>query len=74
VEPEEGALPVSMDELEKVEAIVAGGVAAEALEDVVRPEEESAAKRLVDAVSGEAVDRADYPVGAGCGDGRASQV
>lgn len=48
---------MSKDELEKVQAIIAEGIAAEGLEDVVLPEEESAAKRLADAVSDEAVDR-----------------
>src|ERR1700761_6241443 len=46
-----------MDELEKVQEIVAEGIAAEGLEDVVLPGGESAAKRLADAVSDEAVDR-----------------
>jgi putative transposase len=48
---------VSRDELEKVQEIVAGGVAAEGLGDVVLSAGEAAAKRLADAVSDEAVDR-----------------
>ena len=46
-----------MDELEKVQEIVAEGIAAEGLEGVVLPGGESAAKRLADAMSDEAVDR-----------------
>ena len=46
-----------MDEFEKVQEIVAGGIEAAGLGDVVLPDEESAAKRLADAVSDEAVDR-----------------
>jgi putative transposase len=48
---------VSRDELEKVQEIVAEGVAAEGLADVVLSAGEAAAKRLADAVSDEAVDR-----------------
>lgn len=48
---------MSKDEFEKVQAIVAEGIAAEGLDDSVLSEEESAAKRLADAVSDEAVDR-----------------
>ena len=46
-----------MDEFEKVQEIVAGGIEAAGLGEVVLPDEESAAKRLADAVSDEAVDR-----------------
>ena len=46
-----------MDELEKVQGILAGGIAAEGVDDVVPSEEELAAKRLADAVSDQAVDR-----------------
>ena len=45
------------DEFEKVQEIVAEGIAAEGLEHVVLSEGESAAKRLAEAVSDEAVDR-----------------
>lgn len=48
---------MSRDELEKVQEIVAEGVAAEGLADVVLSAEESAAKRLADIASDEAVDR-----------------
>jgi putative transposase len=48
---------VSRDELEKVQEIVADGVAAEGLADVALTAEESAARRLADSVSDEAVDR-----------------
>jgi putative transposase len=48
---------VGKDELEKVQDILAGGMAAEGPDDVVPPEEEAAAKRLADAVSDQAVDR-----------------
>ena len=50
-------IPVSREELEKVQEIVAEGVAAEGLADVVLQAEESAAKRLADSVSDAAVDR-----------------
>ena len=50
-------LPVSKEELEKVQAIVAGGVAREGLQDVVLSAEDAAAKRLADMASDEAVDR-----------------
>ena len=53
----EGMLPVSRDELEKVQEIVAEGVAAEGLQDVVLSAEESAALRLADSVSDAAVDK-----------------
>lgn len=48
---------MSKDEFEKVQEIVAGGIAAAGLEEIVLSDEESAAKRLADAVSDEAVDR-----------------
>lgn len=48
---------MSEDELEKVQDILADGITAEGLEDVVLSEEELAAKRLADAVGDEAVDR-----------------
>jgi putative transposase len=48
---------VEKDEFEKVQEIVAGGIEAAGLGEIVLPEEESAAKRLADAVSDEAVDR-----------------
>jgi putative transposase len=48
---------VDKDEFEKVQEIVADGIEAAALGEVVLPDEESAAKRLADAVSDEAVDR-----------------
>jgi len=50
-------LPVSKEELEKVQAIVAGGVAREGLQDVVLSAEDAAAKRLADMASDAAVDR-----------------
>jgi putative transposase len=46
-----------MDELENVQEIVAEGIEAAGLDEIVLPDEESAAKRLADAVSDEAVDR-----------------
>lgn len=45
------------DEFEKVQEIVADGIEAAGLGETVLPAEESAAKRLADAVSDEAVDR-----------------
>jgi putative transposase len=48
---------VNKDEFEKVQEIVAGGIEAAGLDEVVLSDEESAAKRLADAVSDEAVDR-----------------
>lgn len=48
---------MSRDEPQKMQGILADGIAAEGLDDVVLPEEESATKRLADAVSDEAVDR-----------------
>jgi putative transposase len=48
---------VNEDEFEKVQKIVAGGIEAAGLDEVVLPDEESAAKRLADAVSDEAVDQ-----------------
>jgi hypothetical protein len=48
---------VSKEEFEKVQAVVAEGVAREGLQDVVLPAEEAAAKRLADIASDEAVDR-----------------
>jgi putative transposase len=48
---------VDKDEFEKVQEIVAGGIEAAGLDEMVLPDEESAAKRLADAVSDEAVDR-----------------
>ena len=49
--------PASKEELEKVQAIVAEGVAREGLQDVILPSEEAAAKRLAHMASDEAVDR-----------------
>jgi putative transposase len=46
-----------MDEFEKVQEIVAGGIEPAELDEIVLPDEELAAKRLADAVSDEAVDR-----------------
>ena len=57
VAPAERTLPVSREELEKVQEIVAEGVAAEGLQEVVLSPEESAARRLADSVSDSAVDR-----------------
>jgi putative transposase len=48
---------VDKDEFEKVQEIVADGIEAAGLGETVLPAEESAAKRLADAVSDEAVDR-----------------
>jgi putative transposase len=48
---------VSTNELEKVQEIVAEGIEAAGLDEIVLPEGESAARRLADAVSDEAVDR-----------------
>ena len=48
---------MSMDELEKVQEIVAEGVAAEGLADLVLTAEDAAARRLAGTVSDEAVDR-----------------
>jgi len=48
---------VDKDELEKVQEIVAGGIEAAGLGEIVLSGEESAAQRLADAVSDEAVDR-----------------
>jgi putative transposase len=48
---------VEKDEFEKVREIVAGGIEAAGLDEIVLPDEESAAKRLADAVSDEAVDQ-----------------
>jgi hypothetical protein len=48
---------VDQDEFEKVQEIVADGIKAAGLSEVVLPEEESAAKRLADTVSDEAVNR-----------------
>jgi len=48
---------VSTEEAEKVQVIVAGGVAREGLQEMVLPAEEAAAKRLADFVSDAAVDR-----------------
>jgi len=48
---------VSKDEFEKVQEIVAEGIEAAGLGGIVLTDEESAAKRLADAVSDEAVDR-----------------
>ena len=45
------------DEFEKVQETLAEGIKATGLDEIVLPEEESAAKRLADAVSDEAVDR-----------------
>ena len=54
---QKGSLSVSMDEFEKVQEIVAGGIEPAELDEIVLPDEELAAKRLADAVSDEAVDR-----------------
>jgi putative transposase len=48
---------VSKSEFEKIQGIVADGVESAGLDEIVLPDEESAAKRLADAVSDEAVDR-----------------
>jgi putative transposase len=48
---------VSKDELGKVEEIIAGGIEAAGLSGIVLSDEDSASKRLADAVSDEAVDR-----------------
>ena len=48
---------MSTEETEKVQAIVAEGVAREGLQEMVLPAEEAAAKRLADFVSDAAVDR-----------------
>jgi putative transposase len=48
---------VDKDEFEKVQEIVAGGIEAAGLGEIVLPDEESAARRLACAVSDEAVDR-----------------
>ena len=48
---------MSKEELEKVQAIVAGGVAREGLQDVVLSAEDAAVKRLAEMASDEAVDR-----------------
>jgi len=52
-----GSLSVDKDELEKVQEVVAEGIEAAGLGEIVMPEEESAAKRLALAVSDDAVDR-----------------
>ena len=49
--------PVSKEELEKVQAVVADGVARQGLQEVIVPPEVAAAKRLGDIASDEAVDR-----------------
>ena len=48
---------MSTEELENVQAIIAGGVAREGLQDVIVPPEQAAARRLADIASDEAVDR-----------------
>jgi putative transposase len=48
---------VSTEEIEKLQEIVAEGVAREGLDDVVLPAEEAAAKRLADFVSDTAIDQ-----------------
>ena len=48
---------MSEKELEKVQAVIAGGVAREGLQEVIPPAEEAAARRLADIASDEAVDR-----------------
>ena len=48
---------MDQDEFEKVQEIVADGIEAAGLDEIVLTDEESAAKRLADAVSDEAVDR-----------------
>ena len=48
---------MDQDEFEKVQEIVADGIEAAGLDEVVLSDEESAAKRLADTVSDEAVDR-----------------
>lgn len=52
-----GSLSVDKDEFEKVQEIVADGIEAAGLDEIVLPDEESAAERLAGAVSDEAVDR-----------------
>jgi hypothetical protein len=52
-----GSLSVDKDEFEKVQEIVADGIEAAALDEIVLPDEESAVERLAGAVSDEAVDR-----------------
>lgn len=46
-----------MDELEKVQAVIAGGVAREGMQEVILPPQEAAARRLAGIASDEAVDR-----------------
>ena len=48
---------MSTEETEKVQAIIAEGVAREGLQEMVLPAEEAAAKRLADFVSDGAIDR-----------------
>ena len=48
---------MSTEEAEKVQAIIAEGVAREGLQEMVLPAEEAAAKRLADFVSDAAIDR-----------------
>ena len=48
---------MSTEETEKVQAIIAEGVAREGLQEMVLPAEEAAAKRLADFVSDAAIDR-----------------
>jgi putative transposase len=48
---------VEKDEFDKVQEIVADGIEAAGLDEIVLSDEESAAKRLADAVSDEVVDR-----------------
>ena len=50
-------LLVSIEEADKVQAIIAAGVAREGLLEMVLPAEEAAAKRLADLVSDAAIDR-----------------
>ena len=48
---------MSTEEAEKVQAIIAEGVAREGLQEMVLPAEEEEAKRLADFVRDEAIDR-----------------
>ena len=48
---------MSTEESEKVQEIVAEGVAREGLQEMVLPAEEAAARRLVDFVSDAAIDK-----------------
>src|SRR6266699_2232059 len=54
---ERGSLPVKTNENGTVQAIVAGGLAAEGIQEVVLSAEEAAARRLAQLVSPETIDR-----------------